>query len=405
MNANEGPLDGLKVIDFSTYQAGPRAAKLCADWGADVIAVGNTSEIPGGDFGKMYGVPTTDSENPLMQNNSANKRSIRVNMKTAEGMAIMEHLLEKTDIIITNFREDALKRLNMDYETLSAKYPHLIYGSVTGYGDKGPDSERPGFDSTAYWARGGLMASIGEPDAPPPVPLGGFGDNPTAVFLVCGILAAVYGRINTGKGQKVTGALYNTAIFNMNLELACANYYPNMVKKSVMNPVSPLINVYKCADEKWISLTSLNYNKDWKLLCETFERPDLVDDPRCNTARAIGKNSAEIAQLFSEIIKKEKRDEWVSRWSEADIPHELVLDMKEILTDEQAHVNSFLQPCTFESGNTIYMAGTPVQLSDYEPNCFERLMKQPGEHTKEVMKEIGYSDNEIINMKTNGIIG
>ena len=397
-----GPQNGLKVIDFSTYLAGPKAAKILADLGADVIKVDSTGEIAGGDFGKMYGVPNGNDEAPMTQNTRANKRCIRVNMKTPEGHAIMEKLLETTDIFITNFREGALKKLGMDYETLSAKYPRLVFGSVTGYGDHGVDSEKPGFDSTAYWARGGLMGSIGEPDAPPPVPLAGFGDNPTGAFLALGVLAAIIGRERTGKGQKVTGALYNTAIFNMSLELACANYHP-MPKKSVKKPASPLINVYQCKDGKWISLTSLNYRKDWVNLCNAFERPDLIEDERCNTPRAIAINCKEVTAMFAEIVLQQDRDVWVDRWTKADIPFELVQTQEDILADEQAKVNNFLVPCNFPNGHTIYLTGAPVQLSSMGATSYNNLVAA-GMHTEEVVAELGYSAEEIAELMAKGVL-
>lgn len=397
-----GPLNGLRVIDFSAFLAGPKAAKILADWGADVISVSSTGDIAGGDFGKMYGVPTGKDENPMTQNIGANKRCIRVNMKHPGGAVVMGRLLEGADVIITNFREKALKKMGMDYKTLSAKYPRLIYGLVTGYGDKGPDADKPGFDSTAYWARGGLMGSIGEPDAPPPVPVAGFGDNPTGAYLALGILAAVIGREKTGKGQKVVGALYNTAIYNMSLELACANYHP-MPKKSVNLPSSPLVNVYECKDGRWISLTSLNYKKDWVKLCGTFERLDLIEDERCNNPVALFKNCSVVTPIFVEIMKTQDRDVWAQRWTEADIPFELIQTQEEILQDEQARANNFLVPCTFENGNTIYMTGAPVQLSDMGATSFNNLV-DAGMHTEDVMDDLGYSEKEIAFMLKEGII-
>lgn len=389
----KSPLSGIRVIDLTTYLAGPKAAKLLADWGADVIRIDTTGAIAGEDFGRMYGVPASAQEDPLNANICANKRNIRINLKSPEGQEVMHRLLEKTDVVITSFREKALKKMGLDYETLSEKYPRLIFGCVTGYGDKGADAGKPGFDSTAYWARGGLMASIGEPDAAPPVPIAGFGDNPTGAFLAMGVLVALLGRERTGKGQKVVASLYNTAIYNMSLELACANYHP-MPKKSIKHPVSPLINVYECKDGKWISLTSLNYDKDWGKICQTFGAPELVDDPRCNSAKAIVKNCAEMTELFVDVIRKKDRSEWIKLWTEADISFELVQTMEDVLADEQARINGFLQPCTFPNGNTAYMTGAPVQLSDYQVNAF-RNVDLSGSHTMDVMAELGFGEDEI----------
>lgn len=398
----EGPLNGIRVIDFSTYLAGPKAAKLLADWGADVIRVDTTGAVASDGFNALYGLPDDPKENPLLANNQANKRTMRVNMKTPEGAAIMAKLLSQADVLITNFRENALKRLGMDYETLHEKYPRLVYGYVTGYGTEGPDAQKSGFDSTAYWARGGLLASIGEPYAPPPVPLAGFGDTPTSVFLVAGILAALHGRERTGKGQRVVGALYNTAIYNLCQELATANY-GKAKKKSVWEPTSPLINVYQCKDGKWISLTSLNYRKEWAALCGTFGRPDLVDDPRCNSPKAIYVNRKEVTGIFAEIIAQKDREEWARLWLEADIPFELVQELNDILTDEQARANNFVMPCKFQNGNTAYLVGTPAQLSDVKPNPYANLITV-GQHTSEVLAELGYSEAQIAELIEQGVV-
>ncbi len=399
----KGPLNGVRVIDLATYAAGPSASKLLAGWGADVIKVDTTQFISGGDFGSLYGVPTEQDEQPITDLVNSNKRHIRVDLKTPEGHEVMLRLLKTTDVIITNYRAGALVKLGMDYETLHEQFPGLVYGYVTGYGENGKDASKPGFDSTAYWARGGLMMSLGEPDAIPPVPLATFGDLSAGLALCAGVLAALYGKKVTGKGQKVIGSLYGTAVYQMGLELAAAAYHENP-RKSVKHPTCPTINIYECSDGKWVSLTVLNYDKDYANFCDTLEHPELKTDPRCDSPVSLFMNCEELTALFAEIIKTKPRAEWCKRWDDSDIPYEILQTMDDVLNDQQALDNNYVIPVTFRSGNTAKMIGAPVFLSDVGSTSYNNLFPHWGGDTLDVIRELGYDQKTIDKFLADNII-
>jgi len=400
----KGLLNGVRVVDLTTYAAGPVCCRVLADWGADVIKIEPLAGDTYRHFGRMMGTPVGEGEDPLFYLDNANKQGIAVDLKKDEGKAIIHKLLERADVFVTNYRHDAIGRLGLSFEDLSVKYPRLVYGYINGYGTNGPDAAKPGYDFSAYWGRGGIMIELGEPNAPPLSALGGFGDHPTGTFLAGGIAAALYGREKTGKGEKVEVALYHAAIWNMALNVT-ASYYWDNPRKSVYDPLNPMVNPYQCKDGSWIILivTPNDHDRYWKIVCETLEIPEFINDDRFKTFEASQRNKKLLTSILGDAMRKKTRAEWEKTLPETPIVYERVQNFHEVNSDEQAIVNEFLTDVTFPNGHKVLLPTSPVKfVNNGQPP--KKLAPGLGEHTREVLLEIGYDSKDIATLESKKII-
>ncbi len=398
------PFSGVKVIDLSTVIAASSAARILADQGAEVIKV----EALGGDLhrvqGAILGVPIKNDENPVFDIVNANKSFFALDLKHPSGKKILYKLLEDADAIITNYREDALERLGLTYEQLSKDFPGLVYGHVNAYGEKGEDAQKPGYDIIAYFGRTGLSIDTGTAENYPLVNLAGMGDHPTGVALAQGVSAALYKKLRTGLGDKVSVSLYHTGIWTtatMQPSVQVGNRYPQPYNEPVLLPV--MGHPYKTADNEWVVLMLFDFDKYWKALCESLDLPELMDDVRFNTRLANKKNQRALVEILSPLIQSKTLGELTEKWSARDIPFESFRHMHDVVQDEQALVNDFMRPITYPSGKTFYMPTPPIQFREsgtmeYKTSC------APGTHTKEILQKVGYTDEDIEKLVEAGII-
>lgn len=224
MSEVKRPLEGVKVLELATFIAAPCCARFLADLGAEVIKV----EAPAGDPLRYTAVnegrPQDQKENTSYDLENAGKTCVCLNTKTPAGREALEKLIAEADIFITNWRQNPLKKAGLDYETLHAKYPRLVYGFVSGYGEKGPDKDLPGFDFTAFFARGGILGTLFDKDALPMLTIAGFGDHQVGMYLASGVLAALYRARETGIGDRVVVSLFHSAIWDVSLLLQASQY-------------------------------------------------------------------------------------------------------------------------------------------------------------------------------------
>ncbi|MDD5937663.1 MAG: CoA transferase [Clostridiales bacterium] len=395
------PLEGVKVIDLTYFVAGPGAARILADWGADVIKVEPSFGDPGRGTGATMSCPTQPDCNPFYTAYNANKRGMSLNLKSEEGKAILDKMLETADVFVSSYRTGALKRLGLDYESMSKKHPHIIWAQINGFGDFGPAKDNAGFDTVAFWARSGAMIDLTEKNTSPINPLIGFGDATTSCSLSGGICAALYQKAKTGKGCKVMVSLFSQAIWSESAGMVSTQYgdeYP----KSRLNPGSPVMDTYKSSDDKWFYMSILEPDRYNNALFKELGREDLVDHPDYSTAAASKAHSAELVEILAAEFAKHTMEEIEGMFARADIAYDHVQHIKEVLDDPQALENMYIVPVKNNDGTVTKQPMSPIRFALTEPKTIEdiaptvdRQAPRIGQHTVEILKEYGYSDAEI----------
>lgn len=402
------PFQGLKVVDLSTFVAAPVTGRMLADLGAEVIKI----EPPAGDAWRLTGISYvpwrySQEENPVFDIYNSGKKMISVNLKTEDGQKIFHRLIADADVFVTNVREGALERMKISYNDLKSRYPRLVFAQITGFGHKGPDADIPAFDTTAFWARTGFMrdlAVIGEDGAYNPIyPPSGVGDTVTAYLLLSEISMALYHREKSGKGQLVEACLYHTGIFTMGtMQTSCQRPYGRVYPKTREDHCQ-LGGYYKCKGGEYIFIASGMVAKLLGQLAGAIERPDLLDDPRYNTAPARFENRKEFHALLSAEFMKKTSDEWLAIAKEHDFAATKLKSFADISEDEQALANGFVEKVEYPNGRVNYIATPPFHLEGVE-GLTTKPTPPVGGNTDEVLRSLGFSEEEIAAFKERGSV-
>lgn len=400
MNATKRPLEGIKVVELATFIAAPCCARYLADLGADVIKV----ESPKGDPLRYTAVnegrPYGDAEDTSFTLENAGKKVVTLNTKSEKGREALEKLIAQADVFITNWRQSPLKRAGLDYETLHAKYPSLVMGFVSGYGEVGPDKDLPGFDFTAYFARAGVMGTLYDVDAIPMTPIAGFGDHQVGMNLASGILAALLRAKTTGEGDEVVVSLFHSGVWDVALFLQAAQYGDVSTQFPISRAqiANQLNMTHKTADGRWYQLAMPQYDALYnKFVEQVLLRPDLVNDPRFYPQTNLQSNLKEFYALMVNAIGSMTGEELERRMKAADLPYAACQTWQEVLHDEQAWASSILEKVKFPNGEERAMVRTPVMFAETELPPYERGHFF-GEDTREVLASLGYTEEEIAAM-------
>ena len=399
-------LAGIKVVDFTTFAAAPGAGRLMGDWGADVIKVESLGGDPMRWFGKNMGLPTTDEENPIWEFENGNKKSVTINLKDPDGMAIMMKLLEDADIFITNVRLGSLKKMGLDYESLAPKFPKLVVGHISGYGIYGEEAPRPGYDVVSFWARGGSYVDFSPIGQPPMTSPYGIGDHTTSLVLLGGVLAALNRAQKTGKGEKVEVSLMSAAIW-VNSLMIMSTQYGDQWPKDRYVPSSALTSAYCTKDGVWVVLTITEYERYWAKLCRAIEIPEeVMNDPRFAnvTMSKIPENSRVLVKLLEDAFAKKDFAYWAPRLAAEDIAYEKGGHYADIATDKQAIENHYVEKFTSRNGNSFMLPMSPVQFKENAAPD-NRPAPMLGEHNEEVLKALGYTEAQIAELRAKKAIG
>lgn len=404
MLQNKGVFVGLKVIDCASYVAAPAAATILSDFGADVIKV----EPPkiGDPYRYLYHIEGNpkSTKNYYWQMTNRNKRSVAVDLKAPAGKEIISKLIKEADVFIINFPPHVRKGLGLMYEDVSRINPKIIYADLTGYGEKGPEADKPGFDETAYWARSGFIDFARVAGTPPAFSIGGSGDHPAATTLFAGIVVALYRREKTGIGGHVTTSLIGSAAWAVAawLQAALDGATPARTQDRT-NPPNPLINTYQTQDDRWLMLCFVAEDKEWPGLVKTINNPGLLTDPRFANGKARAQHSKELAKILEEAFATQPLSYWREALDKLRLTFSVVQTLDELATDQQLILNGNIKEIKNGTGTKSFTVDSPVYISG-EEKVQPGLAPGLGEHSYEILSELGYSASEIDAFNEGGII-
>lgn len=394
------PLSGVKVVELATFVAAPACTKALADWGAEVVKIESLQGDNLRGTPPLQKMPLNDLENPSFDLENGNKKGIALNLKAEEGKEVLFKLLDDAEIFVTNWRTDALIRAGLSYEELKQKYPKLIFAQITGYGDKGPDKDLPGFDYTSYYARGGLMGTLFEKGTSPMNLVPGLGDHQAGLFLAAGVCAALYGAQKTGKGEKITVSLFHTAVYGMAINVQSAQYGKNHYPISRRDTSSPLLNSYRTKDDRWLEIAMPPYDIFFKKFISTIGRPDLAENEDFTPYKNLVErnNVRNLCLIIEECFATKTLAEWKKILEDGDFPFAVAQEWEEILEDEQAWASDILYAKEYPTGNTRTLVRTPVMFEEMGlPEYNHGPLK--GEHTDDILEQLGYSKEQIEALK------
>ncbi len=382
-----GPLHGVRVIEMGVWVAGPAAGGVLADWGADVIKI----EPPSGDpqrrvFGALgvkdqVGVPPFEIDN-------RGKRSVVLDLTTETDRTQLDRLLATADVFITNLRPGALERLGLDHEAVLQSHPHLIYGSLTGYGLDGDERDRAGYDVGAFWARSGVAHTFMPPGELPPNLRSGFGDHITGLALAAGVLAKLHERQSTGRGGLVATSLVRAGLYTIGWD---AGIQLRFGKRESTRPRekhrAPLVLCYRAGDGHGFWLLGLEADRHWPGLVAALDREDLLTDERFVDARSRNVNAEALIAILDERFAQEPMSHWRTRFDHHDVWWAPIQSIPEALEDPQIQASGAIIDMTPRPGEAPYRAiATPVDFDG------RRIHPGPvpdlGEHTAQVIADL-----------------
>jgi crotonobetainyl-CoA:carnitine CoA-transferase CaiB-like acyl-CoA transferase len=396
-----GPLDGVRVVELGVWVAGPAAGGLLADWGADVVKIEPPQGDPARGFAKMLGgdVPF----NPPFEMDNRSKRSIVVDFARPGGLDLARELVDGADVFLTNIRLDALERLGLDPETLAATNPGLVYGIITGFGMAGDDRDRAAYDIGAFWARSGIAGLLTQPGGQPPFQRGGMGDHGAGMTLAAAICAALVARGRSGEGQLVHTSLLRNGMYTISFDLNTALRFgvPLAVAKRE-GMTNPAINCYRDSEGRWFWLIGLEGERHWPDLCRAVDHPEWIDDDRFSTADARREHIAELIGLLDQTFATRTRAEWGTALDREDMWWAPVQTTDEVLADPQAWAgNGFVE--VPGDGTTVTMVNTPVDYAG-TPSGPRALPPELGEHTDEILAELGREPSAVAALRERGVV-
>jgi formyl-CoA transferase len=386
------------VIDLSRVVSGPYCTMTLGDMGAEVIKI----EEPGrGDESRGFGPPFLGGESPYYLSVNRNKRSCTVNLKHEAGRGIVWRLIAGADVVIQNFRPGAVARLGLDYEAVAGRHPRVVYCSISGFGDGGPDASRPGYDLIVQ-GESGLMDLTGEADGPPTRVGTSIADLASGLMAAQGILLALYARQTTGRGQQVRVAMldavaslltYNTGIYFASGESPTrrGNDHPSVVPYQTLR-----------AKDGWINLGVAN-DSLWKRYCDAVERSDLRDDPRFATAPARVEHRQALIPIIEALTAVRTVGEWMDLLGAAGVPCGRIRNVAEVCTNPQLVERGKVVERPHPTAGAVKMIGQPIELSE-TPARIETAPPLLGEQTDAVLREAGYSETEIRAFRANGAV-
>jgi crotonobetainyl-CoA:carnitine CoA-transferase CaiB-like acyl-CoA transferase len=392
---------GLKVVDLASFIAGPSAAVILSDFGADVIKV----EPPKGDLWrighKIPPQPEATAPYPFHLANR-NKRGIILDLKSPSAQQVLERLVKWADVFIVNTPHPARKKLKLEYDDVAQWNQRLIYADLTGFGEKGPDANLPGFDITSYWARSGLLSMTRDADEPPTWPVAGSGDNATAVGLYSAIVTALYRRERTGKGSYVTTSLLAEGVWSASVSIQAAlcgaKFFALHDRK---NPANAALNVYRASDGTWFVL--IVTPDKFAAVAKAIGRVELLTDPRFSDPAKLTQNMHLLATILDEVFSAQPMTYWYDVFNGAHVTFGAVRGPQEVINDPQLRANDIVVPLEGAGGKLTSTISSPIQVHGVAKVPAKRA-PELGEHNDQVLKQLGFSETEIDGLYANSTV-
>jgi crotonobetainyl-CoA:carnitine CoA-transferase CaiB-like acyl-CoA transferase len=398
-------LKGYRVLDVSAHGAVPIAGSILADWGADVIKIENPEHPDIIRGGTAWGVPPPKGgSSHLYHVFNHGKRSAAINLKHERGREALLRIAETSDVFLTSFLSGVRQRLGIDVDDVRARRADIIYGRNTGRGTKGPFAELGGFDATSFWSRAGLAAATSAPDQalPTTMPAPAFGDSQTGFALASGVVAALLHRERTGVGMVVDTSLLNTGMWAMQTAIAGATLLgTEEMRRPRRGTGAPLVNSYRTKDGRFVHLC-MDQQHYWPSFCDAVARPKWKEDPRLATHEAREKNGDYCVQLVEGLFAERTLAEWKEVLAGQRGPYDPVQKVGELATDPQVIANGYMAEVQDEAGRTLSLVAPPIQFDGarYET----RPGPGHGADTDEVLVEVGYDMDDVIQLKIDGAI-
>jgi CoA:oxalate CoA-transferase len=391
-----GPLDGIRILDFTRYQQGPYATVLLSDLGADVLKV---EEPKHGDLGRALGLQA-DGWCAYFEAHNRNKQSITVDLRTDEGRQIVHELAADTDVVTDNFRPGVMKRLGIDYDALSKINPRIITGSASGFGPRGPNANDPSFDIIGQ-GMGGIMSNQGGgPNEPPRSIMSGAADQVGAMVFALGICAAVVARERQGVGQHVDVSLLGSQVALQALQitgfLRSGTQYPTPQRSN------PVFCQFRCGDGKSLTIGLLD-PKWWPGLCRTLDRDDMLTDERFITPRDRQVNRIALLAELDASFGRQGRDHWLAALRAADVPCGPVHDYAGVSMDPQVLAMEYITTLEHPNLGPVRVVNSPIRMSKMEVGA-RHTAPELGQHTEEVLLKLGYDWDDITRLRDAGVI-
>lgn len=390
---NNKPLSGVKVIDLTIYVAAPASSSVLGYLGADVIKVEPLKGDPYRTTGVGFGIPASEEMNPLYDTCNSYKRSIAIDLRSEEGKATLRKLVAQADIFLTNYREQALIGMGFTYEEVKQMNPRMIYGKVDGYGEHGVDSERAGFDATAFFARSGFANEGAYTNAPPMTTPSGAGDTITSMAVTIGLLAAYLQSKETGRGQKVTSSLYASALWTMASPIARHQCTPRKEDGWGKPGFLAVNGDFRCKDGSWVRFCGMEAERTWGKFARALDLLEYLDDPRFTSSKEQRNHSVEGFQLIQGKVQEKTYEEWEPIFRSHDLPYEKVQTPVEAARDAQAIANGYVEAICYGE-QTVYFPTPPFQLSELE-RAPKSKAPRLGEHSEEILRDFQFQQDEI----------
>jgi len=398
------PLEGIKVVEIANWLAAPAAAAMLRDLGADVVKV----EPPEGDVLRgiveaMY--PGKYAINPVFEVDNRGKRSVTVALDHAEGPGVVHALMRTADIVITNLTGPRLARYRLGAAEVHALNPRAVHVSLTGYGSRGPDASRPGFDYAAFWARSGIMGLVGEPGSAPMMCRSAQGDHTTSFNLLAATLAALRLRDQTGEGQSVEVALQVTGLWTIAMDVSTALAIPEQPPRhDRARPINPIWNTYETADGRWVLLVMPAPDAYWPSFCEMLGQASWVDDARYDTLQHRAEHAEDLTAQIAAAFAAEDAAYWGRRLDEFGLIWAPVAELPEVVADPQLEAMEAFTAVDYGEAGSQRTLNTPFTIRGADVRVRGRA-PEVGEHSAEVLAEAGLSVLEVADLAAKGVLG